>query len=32
VADPGRFRNHDRAISYSGLCKAQHNSAGKEPL
>ena len=30
VAEPSRFQNHDHAVSYCGLCKAQHNSAGKE--
>ena len=30
VGDPSRFRNSRQAISYCGLCSAQHESAGKE--
>jgi transposase len=30
VGDPERFSNSRQAISYCGLCSAQHESAGKE--
>jgi transposase len=30
VGEPGRFRSARQAISYCGLCSAQHESAGKE--
>jgi transposase len=30
VGEPGRFRSSRQAISYCGLCSAQHESAGKE--
>lgn len=30
VGDPSRFKSSRRAISYCGLCSAQHESAGKE--
>ena len=30
VAEPERFRSARQAISYCGLCSAQHESAGKE--
>ncbi|MGB5884567.1 MAG: IS110 family transposase [Desulfobulbales bacterium] len=30
IGDPKRFSNSGQAISYCGLCSAQHESAGKE--
>jgi transposase len=30
IAEPARFRSSRQAISYCGLCSAQHESAGKE--
>jgi len=30
IGDPKRFSNSRQAISYCGLCSAQHKSAGKE--
>jgi len=30
VGDPSRFSSHDKAVSYCGLCAAQHSSAGKD--
>ena len=30
IGEPGRFSNSRQAISYCGLCSAQHESAGKE--
>lgn len=30
VGQPQRFPNHNHAVSYCGLCKAENNSAGKE--
>lgn len=30
IAEPHRFRSARQAISYCGLCSAQHESAGKE--
>lgn len=30
IGEPGRFRSIRKAVSYCGLCSAQHESAGKE--
>lgn len=30
ICEPQRFRSIDKAVSYCGLCSAQHESAGKE--
>jgi len=30
IGDPSRFRSSSKAISYCGLCSAQHESAGKQ--
>lgn len=30
TGEPGRFRSSSKAISYGGLCSAQHESAGRE--